>query len=805
LPDLPASDLRRWLHPGVWERAQSAHASLLTEFRPCAALFFRFGGIDYDSPAAAMQLDAVVRLLQQVAARYDGLLVDLIVGEKGSYSYLNFGALTVHEDDARRALAAALSLAAAADKLDFLEPPQIGLAQAIMRVGSYGGPSRRHYGALGDGPALAARLMQAAAPGQILADESVWRAAIEQFQAVPQPPLTLKGIAQPVRAYAITGERPTRRAQLLQPDYPLPLVGRRAELMAISAKLALALAGRSQIVAVIGEAGIGKSRLLAEAIRLAQRRDFTGYGGACQSDGRDIPYHPWRTVWRGLLGLEESWPPGEQVARLTAVLQERLPHRLNGLPLLGRLLDLPIQENEFTIQLAPQYRQSALRALLEEFLQQAAQQTPLLIVLEDLHWLDPLSHDLLDALAGAVAAYPVCFLLAYRPPENARLQAPRLEKRENFTPLFLKELSWTEAAQLARVKLAQLYPDGGGALYAALVDELLTRAQGNPFFLEELLNYLRDQGIEPGDMGDGRRLELPDSLHTLILSRIDQLPARQKLIIRAASVIGRRFPVKWLTGYYPDLGESAQLQADLVQLDALDLTLLETAEPEPTYLFKHIITQEVAYESLPFAARAELHERLAAYLERTDTRPSLDLLAYHYAQSANQTKQREYFERAAAAAREAFANETALAYYAQLAPLLPEPTLAVELHLQWGAVLDLMGRYDEAEAHYQQALIVDDEAKGYAAQIQIALGKLYEQRGDYLAALASLEQAQQRWEALDNAVGLAQAYTLIGRVLWRQGIYVDAQRQVEIGLPSRRMPETRKPSLWRCICWALSL
>jgi predicted ATPase len=634
--------------------------------------------------------------------------------------------------------------------------------------------------------------MQAAAPGQILADESVWRAAIEQFQVIPQPPLTLKGIAQPVRAYAVTGERAPRRAQLLQPNYPLPLVGRQTELMVISAKLALTLAGQSQIVALIGEAGIGKSRLLAEAIRLAQRRDFTGYGGACQSDGRDIAYQPWRPVWRGLFGLEEGWPPGEQVARLTAVMQERLPHRLNDLPLLGRLLDLPIPENEFAIQLTPQYRQSVLRAMLEEFLQQAAQQTPLLIVLEDLHWLDPLSHDLLEALAQATAAYPVCFLLAYRPPDQPRLQAPRLEKRENFTPLLLTELSWAEAAQLARTKLAQLYPDGGGALYTALIDDLLTRAQGNPFFLEELLNYLRDQDIKPGDMSDGRRLELPNSLHTLILSRIDQLPARQKMTMRAASVIGRRFPVKWLNGYYPELGDLAQLQADLAQLDALDLTLLETAEPEAAYLFKHVITQEVAYESLSFAARAELHERLAAFLEKTDIHISLDLLAYHYAQSENQVKQREYFQRAAQAAREAFANETALGFYDELLPLLQEEKERIDIHLRRGEVHQLLGNYEPAEREYRAALTLSQGNILLQANAQLALGKLSHVRDDYPAALDWFTQAQAGYTAVGDNAGLAQGLLETGWVFYDKGQYEQAQALLQAGLHLARQTDDHK-------------
>jgi predicted ATPase/class 3 adenylate cyclase len=773
IPHLPAAVLQNWLHPRIWQRGQSGHAALLTEFRPCAALFFRFSGIDYDSPAAAMQLDAVVRLIQQVAARYDGLLIDLTLGEKGSYAYLNFGALNVHENNPHRAVKAALTLTESAREFGFLEPTQIGLTQGTLRVGPYGGPTRRHYGALGDEVNQAARLMQAAAPGQILADAPVWRATADQFQAVPQPPLTLKGIAEPIQSYAINGERPSPHIQLLEPTYALPMVGRQAELETIAAQLDLVQAGRppgrspgrSQIVAVTGEAGLGKSRLLAEAIRLAYRRGFVGYGGACQSDGRDSPYLPWRPIWRGIFGLDGSLTAQAQTARLTAVLQQQFPHRLDALPLLGRLLDLPIQENEFTIQLTPQYRQSALHVLLEEALRWAAQATPLLIVLEDLHWLDPLSHDLLDALAGAVTAHPVCFLLAYRPPELLRLQTPRLENRPNFTALPLTELSWAEGAQLARAKLVQLYPDDRGALYTALVNDLLARAQGNPFFLEELLNYLRDQEIEPRELTDGRRLELPDSLHTLVLSRIDQLPVRQKMIVRAASVIGRSFFVKWLVGYYPALGEMAQVQADLAELHTLDLTLLDASKPELAYLFKHIIIHEVTYESLPFATRARLHEQLAAYLEEINA--PLDSIAYHYGQSDNRAKKLVYWQQAAEAAQANYANESALIYYDQLLTLLEDSPRHIDILLKRGTVLETIGSWGEAEAAYRAALALA-RAPLEEAGAQFALGKLCRLRGDFAEALGWLAEAQAGYRAEANDVGLGQTLIEMSMVHTRQ-------------------------------------
>jgi predicted ATPase len=171
---------------------------------------------------------------------------------------------------------------------------------------------------------------------------------------------------------------------------------------------------------------------------------------------------------------------------------------------------------------------------------------------------------------------------------------------------------------------------------AGLVDQLMARAQGNPFYLEELLNYVHDRGLDPADVS---QIELPDSLHTLILSRIDTLTESEKLTLRVASIIGRLFRAGWLTGYYPDLGAPTRVKNDLDQLARMDITPLDSPEPELTYLFKHIVTHEVTYESLPFGTRARLHDQLAAYLEGIAA--PLDTIAHHYGQSQNTDKQRE--------------------------------------------------------------------------------------------------------------------------------------------------------------------
>jgi class 3 adenylate cyclase len=218
----------------VVEREQSGHGAFLTEFRPCVAIFVRFLGIDFDAAEAEAQLDAYMRHAQTLTRKYDSTLMQLIIGDKGSYFYLNLGALSVHEDDARRAVKTALELQATARQLDYLSPLQIGITQGVVLVGTFGGPTRRTYGAMGNDVNLAARLMQTAAPGEILVSGYVHKATANDFVFEPRLPLPMEGEAEPLPVFSVTGERQQRAIRLQEPSYALPLVGRQAELQIVN-------------------------------------------------------------------------------------------------------------------------------------------------------------------------------------------------------------------------------------------------------------------------------------------------------------------------------------------------------------------------------------------------------------------------------------------------------------------------------------------------------------------------------------------------------------------------------------------
>jgi adenylate cyclase len=779
LPPEALSDeqTRPWLLPQVYARLSSGMGEFLTELRPAVALFLRFGGIDYDrDPQAQSKLDTYIQNVQRILAHYDSSLLQLTIGDKGSYLYAAFGAPLAHEDDAIRAVTAALELRDL--RMEFITDLQIGVSQGRMRTGAYGSVMRRTYGVLGDDVNMAARLMQSAPPGQALINQTVRKATADAFTWETLAPLTVKGKSQPVTVFRLIASQDRRTIRLHEPKYALPMVGREAELALIEQKLDTALLGRGQIVGITAEAGMGKSRLMAEVIRLTRRRLVLGYGGECQSYGTNASYLVWHSIWRGFFALDPSWPIAEQIRAVEQQLAQIDPALLPRLPLLGAVLNLPIADTELTSSFDAKLRKESLESLLVDCLRAWSRDLPLLLVLEDCHWLDALSHDMLEVIARAIADVPILIVLAYRPIQVQRLLAPRVTQLGHFTEITLTTLPEQEIAQLVRFKLGQVYGAGAEAP-PALVEQLATRAQGNPFYIEELLNYLHDRGVDPQQPDALLQIELPASLYSLILSRIDQLSENQKTLLKVASVIGRLFRAAMLWGVYNLFGNQDRVRNDLEILSDLELTPLDTPDPELAYLFKHILTQEVAYETLPFAMRTMLHDQIGQYIERTytDTLDQyIDLLAYHYDRSDNVAKKREYLLKAGEAAQAAFANAAAISYYQRVLPLLSEAE-QVPVLLKLGQVLELVGDWQAANEIDRQAETLAErlnDAAGHA-RAQRALGWLLRKQGEYAEAETWMARARARFQQLDDLAGLSHTLADIGEIYRLQGKYPEAR------------------------------
>jgi adenylate cyclase len=738
---LTEEQVRPWLLQPIYKRLQENVGEFVTELRPAVSLFLRFTGLDFDGdPQVGKKLDELVCGVQKELNEHKGILLQLTIGDKGSYLYAVFGAPLAHEDDARRALLSALALREFCGTLDSLDEVQIGITQGTMRTGSYGSKTRRSYGVMGDDVNLAARLMSRSKPGEILVSNRLYKSITSEraqsgstFRFDPRPPVPVKGKSEPVAVFAVTGSQLKQPLRLQEPEYGLPMVGRQAERAMIEEKIHQTLAGQGQVVSICADAGMGKSRLAAEVIRMAHHKGMDCFGGACQSEATNTPYFVWGPIWRAFFDFNPEAALKRQIRSVTAVVEDYAPGRLDSTPLLGPLLGMQMPDNEFSAELEPQYMKMALEALLVDCLKGAAKEAAglgggLLFILEDLHWVDPASLDLLERAARACAGLPVLILLIYRPPEIQHPHEQRVSGLPNFTRIELHELSENEAEQAARAKFAQLYPEWHGPVPLALLRRVVEQAQGNPFYAEELLNYLNHQNADLHDIQAVEILALPGSLQSLILSRIDQLTSKQQFTLRSASVIGRVFQEKVVSRMLEHEHVAIVLEKTLSELQSRELILrLEVEEKyraeDPLkiagleYIFKHILILEVTYLSLLTAQRKLMHRLAAETIEEMFPDHLEDLsatLAYHYEQGEVADKALHYLELAARRAQALYANDEAIRFYqkalAQLKMLHLTEAGAVwhekELDLleQLADMLALTGRNDESIATVQTAL-----------------------------------------------------------------------------------------------------
>lgn len=772
-PRLPEDVVRSWLLPAVYGRLRTGRGEFLTELRPAYPVFVRFSGIDYDDDEAVHKLDEFVRGAQRILAGYGGNLLQLTLGDKGAYLYGVFGSPVAHEDDAARAAAAVLELRDL-ERTTAAREIQVGVTHGRLRSGTYGHAMRRTFVCLGDAVNLSARLMSAAPPGRIYVSDVVHDAAGDAFIWERLPDLKVKGKVAPVVAYSLTGS--LQRASRRKLRFELRLVGRKRELATLEARLGDALGRHGQVLGIAAEAGMGKSRLVAEFVRDARRRGLFVAFGECQAFGTTTSYFPWREIWRRFFRLEDDDPDADQLARLEAELRAIDPTLVPRAPLLEAVLGLNIPDTDLTRSFDPKLRKASLEDLLATCLRARTAHEPIVIVIEDCHWIDELSRDLLDVLARGSADARVLFVLAYRP-ATTPLGGLGLERLSYASEIALDELDAADAREVVRSKLQQV-AGRGTAPSDELVELVIDRADGNPLYIEELVSFIAGRGIDIHDRAAMAALQLPESLHSLVLSRIDSVSEEPRRTLKVASVVGRLFRAPVLPGAYEELGSLEAVREHLETLGAADLVGLDREE-DLSYLFKHVTTQEVAYESMPFAMRAMLHRRVGAYIERAEAGnidQHLDLLAHHYWLSDDEEKKRFYLAAAGELAQADYANTAAVDYYERLIPLLAGPE-RIDATLKLASVLQLVGNLARAEtlALEVRSIAADRGDVAREAWCDASLAETLRRQSRYDEATARLDAAIARFRELGEEAGLAEMLHVLGTVAAQRGDYAMAR------------------------------
>lgn len=770
--------------------------------RPVTVMFANFYGIgdiiNTLGPGYEETINAILNIhfgaMSRILARYGGLINKVDTFARGHRIVALFGALRAHEDDPLRATHAALEMNQALDEVnrrthdilanlsevdvDFGDAPlkqRISLNSGFVFAGNIGSDTRREYSVMGDEVNLAARLMGVAQPGQVLISHSTARRVDSHFYLSEDQPVKVKGKARPVRNFVVSGLR--ERALYGASVAASPLVGRDEELEIGQETVDRARAGDGVLLVISGAAGIGKTRLTQELILYSQSVGMDLLAGGCLSYGKTMPYHPWTDVLRAYFGFQHGDDAPTRAQTVQAAL-ETLDETLWS-PIIGDVLGLDIPDNELTQALDAKLRRQRLLDLTLKLLQTRSASQPLLLIIEDAHWADPASTDLINYVARNIGEHPILLILSQRPDQAA----PDWADGEHSTHLALDDLDDAASLEIVRGMLGPL------ALPDALQDLILSKGGGNPFFIEEVVRALVDAGALRQEALGAWQLEhsveaiaLPDTIHGVIISRVDRLPQVERQVLQVAAVMGRIFSRRVLDNVYPYDKVNGTLQRRLERLSSLGLIEMHSPQQE-LYRFKHMTTWDVVYESQAFEQRRSLHRRIAHFIE-SESSDSLseqtDLLAYHYWEGHDWDKATEYNLLAARRAQREFANEAAVTAYRrtlQAATRTDTDTAIMQLvaHESQGEVLTLLGQYDEALEYYNSArAMVESRALSRDQKLHLAdlcrkTADVYERRSEYDSAFNWLEKGLDYLDECEPCIEMARIYLLGTGIYRRQG------------------------------------
>ena len=603
--------------PHLTEKILTSRSALEGERKQVTVLFADLKGStelirDLDPEQARAILDPALHAMMEAVHRYEGTVNQVL----GDGIMALFGAPLAHEDHAARACYAALAMQDALRRYaeevrrthGLTVQMRVGLNSGEVVVRAIGNDLHMDYSAVGLTTVLAARMEQLATPGSILLTAATLRLVEGLVQVTPLGPVPVKGVDEPVEVFELVGASAIRRR--LQAAVARGLtrfVGRQTELAALHQALERAGAGHGQVVALLGEAGVGKSRLVYEVVHSHRTQGWLVLESASVSYGKATPYFPVLDLLKRYVQVEDRDDTRTirarvtgQVLTLDAALQETIPALL-------ALLDALPEDSPFRALDPPQRRRRTLDGLKRVLLRESQVQ-PLLLVFEDLHWIDTETQALLDGLVESLPTARLLLLVNYRPEYQHGWGS-----KTYYTQLRLDPLPPVSAHELLHALL------GDDPSLAPLTQLLIARTEGNPFFLEESVRTLVETGVLVGTPGAYRlaqavpSIQVPATVQAVLAARIDRLPPEEKRLLQTAAVIGMEVPLALLQAI-AELPEET-LHRGLTHLQAAEFLYETRLFPEHAYTFKHALTHEVAYRSLLQERRRALHAQIVEALE----------------------------------------------------------------------------------------------------------------------------------------------------------------------------------------------
>jgi len=606
-------------------------------------------------------MDDCFKILMDEIHKYEGTINQFT----GDGVMALFGAPVAHEDHAQRACYAALSIQNAMRDygerikkdtgVDF--KVRIGLNSGPVIVGSIGDDLRMDYTAVGDTTNLASRMESAANPGHVLVSKNTHRLARDFFEFETPTTIEVKGKEEPQEAHKLlsTSEVDTRFKASVAKGLTR-FVGRKNSMPALLEVYEKARSGSGQVVGIVGEAGVGKSRLHLEFRNRTIQDQYTYLEGRCLHYGGSIAYLPILDILKSYFEIKEGdreYIIKKKIKEKILLLDQKLEYTL---PSFQDLLSLKVDDEEY-LKLQPQVKREKTFEAIQDLFSRESQNRPLILVVEDHHWIDKTSEEFLNYLIEWLANAHIMLILLYRPEYTHQWGS-----KSCYSKIGLTQLTTQSSAELVQAMLED------GEVVPELKELVLSRAGGNPLFMEEFTGTLLENGsIEKRDKKyvltrKASEIQVPDTIQGIIAARIDRVEESLKRIMQVASVIGREFAFSILQTI---TGMREELKSHLLNLQGLEFIYEKRLFPELEYIFKHAITQEVAYNSLLVKRRREIHEKIgnaieALYLEKLEE--FYEILVYHYQRSDNREKVVEYLILAAKKAAYRFAGEEAMAF-----------------------------------------------------------------------------------------------------------------------------------------------
>jgi len=762
------SQLKSLIPEALAQKYLSAEQQSGGQNRPITALFADISG--FTPLSASMSSESIFQMVQDCFKQLVSIVADYegsISGFRGDGLLALFGAPIMHENDAERAILSAIKMRQAMKDQGL--QVSIGINTAMMTVGEIQTQLHSEYTAYGTDVNLAKRLQESAESDQILVGTGTYRLTRRAFDFDVIPSIKLKGFDEPVKAYSV--QQAKSRPEKLRGIEGLRarMIGREHEFVMVKDAVDEWISGHGQVVSIIGEAGIGKSRLVSELrsyitnkyisnssntplhpsqegsladspltkgtpINSPLTKGDTGgcdspllrgdkgvcdnliLEGRCLSIGQPISYLPFIDILRTYFNLSESDDMPAIAQKVTDQTKQLFPNSADEtLPFLGNLLSIKFGNNldsKLKFATPEQIRHQTLMQLKDMFAEMARKQ-PLLLILEDLHWADDLSIDLVSYLMDELSHIPLMLVCVYRPEKESRTMhlSDQAQRKcfDKYTEITLKPLSRLQSRQLVEDLLSI------DDLPESVRDTILQKSEGNPFFIEEIIRSLIEQGMvyQEADRWKARaeikEINVPDTIQSVVLSRVDRLKEEARYVLQCASVIGRLFKYRLLdhlTAY------ENKLDGYLNDFEERDLVYEERAVPELEYAFKHAFTQEATYQGILERGRRAFHHQVALgieklYQERLED--YYDELAHHYSRSDDPEKAIEYILKAGEKAKRNYANDTAISYYQSVLDTLEKHKIdrddwKLKALCGLGEVLFGIGKVKEAEDFFTRAI-----------------------------------------------------------------------------------------------------